>query len=682
MSLRSDELETSDYATLGSKVEKLVLLGCSSLIVIHLAASFFPRLRLWGVGQLVYFSLESRIAVSVAALLIMIPLVNRPLARVLTGVFTRIADRLRKTNRYLLYSAVSLLSLVPLWLLRSRTPLLGDGYLRAGEVRTEVLFSVSEPLDALVHLAVSKFFGLDPYTAYGVLSCLAGGLFVFLLFLLCDLWGRDGREKSLIFLVVISMGANQLFFGYIESYTLMYAAMAGYLLFAMRYLKGEGKFWLPCAFMVLAASFHLSAIFIFPTLFYLAFARVPRGGRQNTRNSPITNAGILACTTAFMILGYYFVRLGSPEGSTAHLLIYPLGGGDKSYALYSPAHLLDLLNHQLLVSPVNLVVWGTLALSMRKVVSFEEPVVRFLAVLSLCSLGFALIIYPGLGYARDWDLFAFTGLGTTLLALYLVLGGFRTLHHKSRSGQTGKAALGQVTVMLLVTSLVSTLPWILVNASKPKSMARFEDLLIMEERVSALGYDITATYLRDEGQYEKAIQYWKKAIDVQENPRYWASMGNAFRRLERYDEAIEAYRRALQTGPNHPTIQLLHESLGICLAEVGRWEEAIDELNQAISLMPGRVDYYYTLSDILGRSGKYEEALSCFEKALNLEPINSRAYRTLGLAYLEIGKKEAARRCLETYLKSGPIDADQIRGIIDSAGLNVRTENPQGAERQ
>jgi tetratricopeptide (TPR) repeat protein len=236
--------------------------------------------------------------------------------------------------------------------------------------------------------------------------------------------------------------------------------------------------------------------------------------------------------------------------------------------------------------------------------------------------------------------------------------------------------------MLLVTSLVSTVPWILVNASKPKSMARFEDLLVMEERVSALGYDITATYLRDEGQYEKAIQYWKKAINVQENPRYWASMGNAFRRLERYDEAIEAYRRALQTGPNHPTIQLLHESLGICLAEVGRWDEAIDELNQATSLMPGRADYYYTLSDILGRSGRYEEALSCFEKALYLEPINTRAYRTLGLAYLEIGKKEAARRCLETYLKSGPIDADQIQGIIDSAGLDAETTKPEVTEEE
>jgi tetratricopeptide (TPR) repeat protein len=378
--------------------------------------------------------------------------------------------------------------------------------------------------------------------------------------------------------------------------------------------------------MVLAASFHLSAIFIFPSLFYLAFATVPRGSRQKIRNSPITNAAILACVTAFMMLGYYFVHVGSLEGSTAHLLVYPLGGGEESYPFYSPAHLLDFLNHQLLASPVNVVLWMMLILFLRKVVNFKEPVVRFLAVLCLCSLAFALVIYPGLGYARDWDLFAFTGLATTLLALYLAVDGFRTLRRKGECGQKRELGLGRLTAILLVTSLVSTLPWILVNASKPKSMARW----------------------------------------------------NALRRLERYDEAIDAYRRSLQIGPNHPTIQLLHESLGICLAEVGRYDGAIDELNKAISLRPGRADYYYTLSDILGRSGKYEEALSCFERALNLEPINTRAYRTLGVAYLEIGKKEAATRCLETYLKSGPADADQIQGIIDSVGLDAQAAKPEG----
>jgi len=682
MPKRPDAKEASMANAMGSKMERLILLTCAFLTLSRLLASFFPNLRLWGISQLHYVSLEFRIGLSAVGLLILIPKINKTVAGVLNRVFDSIAERLKKMNRYLLYSAAGFLSLIPLWLLRSRTPLLGDGYLRAGEVRTEALSSVAEPLDALVHLAVSKLFGLDSYTTYGVLSCLAGGLFVFLLLLLCDHLGRDGREKLFVFSILITMGANQLFFGYIESYTLMYTAMAGYVLFSVRCLREKSGFLLPCAFMVLAAGLHLSAIFILPSLFYSAFAAVPKSSRQKVRKSRITNAAILACVTALMMLGYYLVHVGSPEGSTGHLLIYPLGGGDRSYPFYSPGHLLDFLNHQLLVSPVNVVLWIMLAFFLRKVVRFKEPVVRFLAGLCFCSLAFALVIYPGLGYARDWDLFAFTGLGTTLLALYLAVNGFRTLHQKSKSGQGEGVGLGRLTAILLVTSLVSTLPWILVNASKPKSMARFEDILMMEEKVSALGYDITATYLRDEGQYEKAIEYWKKAIAVKENPRYYASLGNAFRRLERYDEAIAAYDKALQTAPNHPVIRLLHESLGICLAEVGRYDEAVDQLKKAIDSKPGIAGYYYTLSDILGRSGRYEEALARFETALSLDQKNIGAYRTLGLAYLEIGKKEEARRCLEAYLKSEPEDADEIQGIIDSMRIGTRAGTPETGVEQ
>lgn len=668
--------------SVGAKIERFILLTCAFLILVRLLASFFPNLRLWGISQLHYFSLEFRIGLSAVGLLILIPKINKTVAGVLCRVFDSIAERLKKMNRYLLYSAAGFLSLIPFWLLRSRTPLLGDGYLRAGEVRTEAISSVAEPLDALVHLAVSKLFGLDSYTTYGVLSCLAGGLFVFLLLLLCDHLGRDGREKLFVFSILITIGANQLFFGYIESYTLMYTAMVGYVLFAVRYLREKGGFLLPCVFMVLTAGFHLSAIFVLPSLFYVAFATVPRSSKQKVRKSRFANVVILACVTALMGLGFYVVRAHSPGGSTAHLLIYPFSGGDVGYAFHSLEHLLDFVSHQLLLSPVNVVLWMVLVFSLWKVVSLKDRVVRFLAGLSFCSLAFALVIYPKLGYARDWDLFAFTGLGTTLLASYLTVDAFRTLHQKNQFGKGREVDLGRVTVILLVTSLVSTLPWILVNASEQKSMRRFEDLLMMEEKGADQGYDIMATYLRDKGEHEKAIGLWKKAIAISPNPRYYASLGNAFRRLERYDEAIAAYDKALQTAPNHPVIRLLHESLGICLAEVGRYGEAVDQLKKAVDSKPGIAGYYYTLSDILGRSGRYEEALARFETALSLDQKNIAAYRTLGLAYLEIGKKEEARRCLEAYLKSEPEDADEIQGIIDSMGVNTQVSKPEGGAKE
>ncbi len=234
---RSKAKGTTIIKPSGARTEKLVFWGCAFIIIIHLIASFFPHLRLWGINQLHYFSPEFRLALCAIGLFILIPAVNRSLAKLLIRTSAWLGERFNKRNRYLKYSLVSLLGLVVFWFLKAQTPLLGDGYLRAGEIRIGKLISAAEPLDSLLHLLVSKSLGLDAYTTYSVLSCFAGGLFVFLILLLCDCLGRDSREKLFIFLILITMGANQLFFGYIESYTLMYTAMAGYVLFSVRYLQ-------------------------------------------------------------------------------------------------------------------------------------------------------------------------------------------------------------------------------------------------------------------------------------------------------------------------------------------------------------------------------------------------------------------------------------------------------------
>jgi len=357
MSKRSDANEASIGNSLGAKMERLILLACAFLILIHLVASFFPHLRLWGINQLHYFSLGFRIAVCAVGLLILVPKVNKILTEFLTRAFTWFAEKFKKMNKYLKYSAISFLSLIIFWLLRAKTPLLGDGYLRAGEIKLGKLFLITEPLDFYLHLLVSKLSGLDGYTTYGVLSCMAGALLIFLILLFCDLWGKDGKEKLFIFLILATMGATQLFFGYIESYSFMYVAMTAYILFGARYLKQKSGFLWPCIFLLLAASFHLSALFVLPSLFYLAFATLPEPARLKSGRVKFGNMVSLVCVISLIGLGLYLLKAYSPEGSSGSFLIYPFRGGESFYSFFSLAHLLDFLNHQLLISPVSLALW-------------------------------------------------------------------------------------------------------------------------------------------------------------------------------------------------------------------------------------------------------------------------------------------------------------------------------------
>jgi tetratricopeptide (TPR) repeat protein len=57
------------------------------------------------------------------------------------------------------------------------------------------------------------------------------------------------------------------------------------------------------------------------------------------------------------------------------------------------------------------------------------------------------------------------------------------------------------------------------------------------------------------GRNKDALKYFKKVLDL--NPGYyhaWNNHGTALRNLERYDEAVESYKKSLQLAPDNPII--------------------------------------------------------------------------------------------------------------------------------
>jgi tetratricopeptide (TPR) repeat protein len=236
----------------------------------------------------------------------------------------------------------------------------------------------------------------------------------------------------------------------------------------------------------------------------------------------------------------------------------------------------------------------------------------------------------------------------------------------------GRLDLRRMSVVLVFTSLVSTLPWIWVNASQQKSVARFEDLLRMDGRAIGHGYETLACYFRDRGEHERSVEWWKGAIAVDPNPRYLGALGNAYRRLGDYDKAIEAYHRSLRMASRFPGRSGVHKNLGNTLAGVGRYEEAVLQLKKAIDLSPERTELYQNLGNILGKLGRYGEAVSYLEVALESDRNNMALYRALGICYASMGRGEEAGRYLNTYLKSRPEDARKIHEIMDSLEVDVR----------
>jgi Tfp pilus assembly protein PilF len=639
------------------KIEKRIILGCVILILIHLLASFFPHARLWGINQLFYFSLHFRIALSAAGLLVIsIPGISGITIKILQRIFNLLADRIRRINRYLIYIVGSLISIVPFWLFRTRTPLLGDGYWRASELKSGVLYNITESVDFYFHVLVSRVFGWDGFTTYRILSCLAGAIYVFLVLLICDLWGKNGREKLLIFVLLVTTGASQLFFGYIESYSFVYVLLVAYLYWGMRFLRQKGQFVWPCLFLILASGFHLAAMFFLPSLAYLAFAAAPKEAKVRSARLKIGQLVALILTAAIILSGMYLLKIIFPQAPVSSFLIYPFGDGESFYSFFSPAHLLDFINQQVLLFPVGIILAIVFLLYRKKPPDLKDPVGIFLTWATIGSFLFAGLVDPKLGYARDWDLFAFTGLGITFLLSFLLI---------TRVGTWKTIKPARITLTVFLTSLMFTLPWIWVNASAVKAVARFENLLLLDNPRAAYGYETLACYFRDRGENEKTAEYWKKAIAIDPNPRYFGALGNAYLRLKRFDLAEEAFRQAIRVAPDPYWLELFHSSLGHCLTEEGKYEEAAVEMKEAIKLEPKKAEYYYTLGSILGKEEIYPEAQACFETVLRLDPNYLKAYRMLALTSAHLGKRQEAERYLKIYLRSNPEDAQEIQGTID-----------------
>lgn len=116
--------------------------------------------------------------------------------------------------------------------------------------------------------------------------------------------------------------------------------------------------------------------------------------------------------------------------------------------------------------------------------------------------------------------------------------------------------------------------------------------------------------------YEDAIFYYEKALSItQKNSNIWNSKGLALYELERYQSAIECYNKALSISPNDCDILL---NKGLALNEQGKYFEAIKCYDIALQIAPGDIDIWKNKAKALDNLGKHDEAKECYAKVAEM----------------------------------------------------------------
>lgn len=95
--------------------------------------------------------------------------------------------------------------------------------------------------------------------------------------------------------------------------------------------------------------------------------------------------------------------------------------------------------------------------------------------------------------------------------------------------------------------------------------------------------------------------------------------GNRAHAESRLDEAVAAYRRALDVQPDSAIARF---NLGTALAAAGRTDGAVEALSAAVDAFtdaPRKAAASYNLGNVLARAGRFDEALAAYRASLRVQ---------------------------------------------------------------
>jgi protein O-GlcNAc transferase len=128
------------------------------------------------------------------------------------------------------------------------------------------------------------------------------------------------------------------------------------------------------------------------------------------------------------------------------------------------------------------------------------------------------------------------------------------------------------------------------------------------------------------------------------------NMANLLREIDQFDEAEEAYLRAIELNP---LSALMLFRYGELLRDTKRSAQATAIYQAAVLLEPDNESIHISLGMLLQANGQMDEALAAYQKILELNPLSAVAYNNIGSVQQAQGQTEAA---LENFRKAVKIE--------------------------
>ncbi|MBN2542763.1 tetratricopeptide repeat protein [bacterium] len=601
------------------KTGKILFISIIALILLKLISGFLPENLLWGID---FWRYIPHGFILMIGLIILYTALFWLGARWLKTPWEKIRNSIPNISRVWIALAAAIGAAIIFYLFRVKIYLLGDGYIvtRALE-RNELAHSLyKEPLDIVIHWvvfkAVLKIASIEAAQIYSAISILSGAFFVFIIAYFIKYITNTPNEKWLTYLSLCFTGTILLFFGYVESYTIVNVLLMGFFISSLKCIQEKQAPLIPSFLLGLSICFHLSAGIFIPVLLYLWIFYLINVAGFDTKII-LGLKGIAAFISPMFALILIYKFMNYPLYSFYVILMQeknflPLNDYNKpfdaAYSIFSFPHLLDIINEIYLIAPLFLLFLIIMIPLRKKIFSHRNQQWIFLTisliVSLICIVGFNL----KKGASRDWDLFASLAIPLTLFALYSI----------SLVKIKWNSTMSYVLSLFLFIHII---PWIMVNSNNEWYLNRIEAMTedpkwSMFSKADA--FDELRSYYQANGEGENALSYARLAASTHENYRYYANLayiakGNGF-----IDEAIMNYQKALGRNPEHYTSYI---RLGELLVEKKEYEDALEVFEKGKEKFNSAI-FYMNSAYVLNELNRIDEAIANYKQALEIEPDN------------------------------------------------------------
>ena len=214
-------------------------------------------------------------------------------------------------------------------------------------------------------------------------------------------------------------------------------------------------------------------------------------------------------------------------------------------------------------------------------------------------------------------------------------------------------------------------------------------------------------YIYESGQkYEKAIECYRKANNLDASQQFYARMSNCYYSMGNSVQALDLINKALNMDSTdtrnmwlkseifyemgdlqqaiamldkmiemEPDNAMLYHQRGRLKQLVGNFEDAIEDLSMSIVLDPKEAHTYYSRGEMYKKQGKTDLAEADYKKVIELEP-KPEDYSCSQYAYLGLGQYDKAIAVSDTIMAR---DTTNVGEYYNAACLYSRMNQPEKA---